>query len=43
MCIVLDHPVFLGPSDLWDLPLQVIALPWVSRSGLIASQELTYQ
>jgi exonuclease SbcD len=38
---VLDHPMFLGPSDLWDLPLQVIALPWVSRSGLIASQELT--
>lgn len=38
--LVVDHPVFLGPSDLWDLPLQVIALPWVSRSGLIASQEL---
>jgi DNA repair protein SbcD/Mre11 len=38
---VLDHPMFLGPSDLWDLPLQVIALPWVSRSGLIASLELT--
>jgi exonuclease SbcD len=26
---------------LWDLPLQVIALPWISRSGLIASQGLT--
>jgi exonuclease SbcD len=37
---VLDHPMFLGPTDLWDLPLQVIALPWISRSGLIASQEL---
>jgi exonuclease SbcD len=39
--IVLDRPAFLQPTDLWDLPLQVIALPWVSRSGLIASQELT--
>jgi exonuclease SbcD len=37
---VLDHPIFLGPTDLWDLPLQVIALPWISRSGLIASLEL---
>jgi exonuclease SbcD len=39
--LVLDRPVFLRPADLWGLPLQVIALPWVSRSGLIASQELT--
>jgi exonuclease SbcD len=39
--IVLDRPAFLRPIDLWGLPLQVIALPWVSRSGLIASQELT--
>lgn len=39
--LVLDRPVFLHPADLWGLPLQVIALPWVSRSGLIASQELT--
>src|SRR4030066_1919571 len=39
--LVLDHPVFLHPADLWGLPLQVIALPWVSRSGLIASQELS--
>jgi exonuclease SbcD len=37
---VLDKPAFLRPSDLWDLPLQVIALPWVSRSGLVASLEL---
>jgi exonuclease SbcD len=35
---VLDHPAFLGPDDLEGLPLQVIALPWVSRSGLLASQ-----
>jgi exonuclease SbcD len=36
--LVLDKPSFLRPDDLWGLPLQVIALPWVSRSGLIASQ-----
>lgn len=39
--LVLERPTFLGPADLWNLPLQVIALPWVSRSGLIASQELS--
>jgi exonuclease SbcD len=33
---VLDKPQFLRPDDLWGLPLQVIALPWVSRSGMIA-------
>jgi exonuclease SbcD len=38
---VLDRPMMLTPPDLWDLPLQVIALPWISRSGLIASQGLT--
>jgi exonuclease SbcD len=37
--LVLDRPVFLGPPKLWGLPLQVIALPWISRSGLLASQE----
>ena len=37
--LVLDRPIFLGPPKLWDLPLQVIALPWISRSGLLASQE----
>ncbi|MEW6029154.1 MAG: metallophosphoesterase family protein [Chloroflexota bacterium] len=36
---VLDRPEFLRPSDLWDLPLQVIALPWVSRSGLMAATD----
>jgi exonuclease SbcD len=38
---VLDRPAFLGPADLWDLPLQVIAIPWISKSGMIASQEMT--
>jgi exonuclease SbcD len=39
--LVLERPSFLSPDDLWKLPLQVIALPWISRSGLIASQELS--
>ena len=37
---VLDKPQFLRPEDLWGLPLQIIALPWVSRSGMMASLEL---
>lgn len=31
---VLDSPCFLTPDDLEGLPLQVLALPWVHRSGL---------
>jgi exonuclease SbcD len=34
---VLDKPALLKPPDLESLPLQVIALPWVSRSGLMAA------
>lgn len=34
---VLDRPQFLKPSDLWDLRAQVIAMPWISRSALMAS------
>jgi DNA repair protein SbcD/Mre11 len=34
---VLQKPEFLTPQELWDLPVQVIAMPWVSRSGLMAS------
>ena len=33
---VLDRPSFLRPENLEGLPLQVLALPWVSRSGMIA-------
>ncbi|MCW5879241.1 MAG: exonuclease SbcCD subunit D [Anaerolineales bacterium] len=33
---VVSKPALLGPADLWDLPLQVIALPWVSKSEMIA-------
>ncbi len=38
---VLHKPQFLGPADLWDVPVQVIALPWVSRSGLMAALEMS--
>lgn len=34
---VLSKPEFLKPADLWGLPVQVLALPWVFRSGLMAS------
>jgi len=33
---VLDKPQFLSTSDL-GLPVQVIAIPWVSRSGILAA------
>lgn len=38
---VLDRPQFLKPGDLWDLPVQVIAMPWISRSGLMANLEMS--
>ncbi|MEN8242924.1 MAG: exonuclease SbcCD subunit D, partial [Chloroflexota bacterium] len=38
--IVADKPRFYTPEDLWGLPLQVVALPWVSRSGMIAYLDL---
>jgi exonuclease SbcD len=34
---VLDQPCFLKPEDLWDVPIQVIAMPWITRSGLMAA------
>jgi exonuclease SbcD len=37
---VLDKPALLGPEDLEGIPLQVIALPWVSRSGLMARPDM---
>jgi len=36
-----DKPVFLTPADLEGLPLQVIALPWISRSGFIAILDMS--
>ena len=38
---VLARPELLTPDQLWGLPLQVIAWPWVSRSGIIASRSLS--
>ena len=38
---VLQKPEFLQPEQLWGLPVQVIAMPWVSRSGLMASIEVS--
>ncbi len=38
---VLAKPEFLHPADLWDLPVQVIAMPWISRSGLMANLEMS--
>lgn len=38
---VLDKPAFLGPQELEGLPLQVIAFPWIARSGIVASMGLS--
>lgn len=37
---VLDKPQFLSAQDL-GLPAQVIAIPWISRSGLMAATDTT--
>jgi exonuclease SbcD len=34
---VLNQPCFLTPEDLWGLPIQVIGMPWIARSGLMAA------
>jgi len=34
---VLDKPCLLKSDDLWGLPIQVIAMPWITRSGLMAA------
>jgi exonuclease SbcD len=38
---VLAEPALLRPADLWDLPLQVIAWPWITRSALMAARGLS--
>ncbi len=38
---VLSKPEFLRPADLWNLPLQVIAMPWISRSGIMATLDMS--
>jgi exonuclease SbcD len=38
--IVVDSPALLRPQDLFELPLQVLALPWIPRSSLLANVAL---
>lgn len=38
---VLQKPEFLAPEDLWGVPVQVIAMPWISRSALMANLEMS--
>lgn len=37
---VLSKPAFLKPDDLEGLPVQILAVPWVSRSGMMANLDL---
>ena len=38
---VLSKPTFLKPEDLEGLQVQILALPWVSRSGMMANLDLS--
>ncbi|MBE0696052.1 MAG: exonuclease subunit SbcD, partial [Anaerolineaceae bacterium] len=38
---VISRPCLLGPDQLEGLPLQVIGLPWVSRSSLMAALQMS--
>jgi exonuclease SbcD len=38
---VLQMPEFLSPTDLWDLPVQVIAMPWIARSSIMANLDMS--
>lgn len=38
---VIDKPCFLASGAFENLPVQIIAIPWITRSGLIASQDLS--
>jgi DNA repair protein SbcD/Mre11 len=38
---VISQPTLLKPPDLDGLPVQILALPWVSRSALMASLNLS--
>ncbi len=37
---VLDRPCFLTPDNLGGLHLQVLAIPWISRSGMMAHLDI---
>lgn len=36
---VIQKPTFLTPDDLEGLPVQIIALPWVTRSAMVAARD----
>jgi exonuclease SbcD len=38
---VLQMPELLRPKDLWDLPVQVIAMPWIARSSIMANLDMS--
>ncbi|MBN1231057.1 MAG: exonuclease SbcCD subunit D [Anaerolineales bacterium] len=38
---VVDSPTFLKPENLNGLPLQIIAIPWITRSGMVAHLDLS--
>jgi DNA repair protein SbcD/Mre11 len=38
---LIDRPVVLGPDDLYGLPLQVLAMPWIARSGMMAALQIS--
>lgn len=37
---VLGRPCFLSSKELFGLPLQLIALPWISRSGMMSALQV---
>jgi DNA repair protein SbcD/Mre11 len=37
---LLGKPCFLSSQDLFGLPLQLIALPWISRSGMMSALQV---
>jgi len=36
---VIQEPCLLKPGDIWNVPLQVIGIPWVTRSALMAAMQ----
>jgi len=37
--LVADKPIFIKSGELHNLPIQIIALPWISTSGMLALNE----
>jgi len=37
---IIDKPQFLSPAELEDLPVQILAIPWLSRSRMMAYLDL---